>query len=59
VLWVVGANDAKFLALAERAVPRMARATLVVAPGAGHRVPWEAEAWLAEKVAAFLRGGGL
>jgi 2-succinyl-6-hydroxy-2,4-cyclohexadiene-1-carboxylate synthase len=55
VLWVVGANDAKFLALAERAVARMARATLAVAPDAGHRVPWDAPEWLAGQVAQFLR----
>ena len=57
VLWVAGENDAKFRALAERAVARMPRATLAIAPAAGHRVPWEAEAWLAEKVAGFLREG--
>jgi pimeloyl-ACP methyl ester carboxylesterase len=34
----------------------MPRATLAIAPGAGHRVPWEAEEWLANQVAAFLRG---
>ena len=57
VLWVAGENDAKFRALAERAVAMLPRATLAIAPGAGHRVPWEAEAWLAERVAGFLRGG--
>jgi 2-succinyl-6-hydroxy-2,4-cyclohexadiene-1-carboxylate synthase len=55
VLWVAGENDAKFRALAERAVAETPRATLAIAPGAGHRVPWEAEAWLAERVAHFLR----
>jgi len=57
MLWVAGENDAKFLALAEQAVTRMTRATLAVAPGVGHRVPWEAEEWLAAKVAGFLREG--
>ena len=56
VLWVAGEHDAKFRALAERAVPLMPRATLAIAPAAGHRVPWEAEEWLANQVAAFLRG---
>lgn len=55
VLWVVGENDAKFLALAERAVSFMPQATLAIAPKSGHRVPWDAEEWLAEKVAGFLR----
>jgi 2-succinyl-6-hydroxy-2,4-cyclohexadiene-1-carboxylate synthase len=57
VLWVAGEDDVKFRALAERAVSLMPRATLAIAPGAGHRVPWEAQAWLAEKTAAFLREG--
>jgi 2-succinyl-6-hydroxy-2,4-cyclohexadiene-1-carboxylate synthase len=57
VLWVAGENDAKFRALAERAVSLIPRAKLAIAPGAGHRVPWEAEEWLAEKVAGFLRAG--
>lgn len=57
VLWVAGENDAKFLALAERAASLIPHATLAIAPGAGHRVPWDAEEWLAEKVAGFLRQG--
>jgi len=57
VLWVAGENDAKFLDLAQRAVAEIPRATLAIAPGAGHRVPWEAEEWLAEKTAGFLRAG--
>ena len=57
VLWVTGEDDPKFLALAERAVAEIPRATLAIAPLSGHRVPWDAEAWLAEKVAGFLRTG--
>lgn len=57
ILWVVGENDAKFRSLAERAVAQIPRAKLAVAPGSGHRVPWEAEEWLAEEVAHFLRTG--
>lgn len=57
VLWIVGENDAKFLALAERAVSLIPNAHLAIAPGAGHRVPWEAEAWFAEQVASFLKLG--
>lgn len=57
VLWVAGENDARFRALAERAVAEIPHATLAIAPAAGHRVPWEAEEWLADKVAGFLREG--
>jgi 2-succinyl-6-hydroxy-2,4-cyclohexadiene-1-carboxylate synthase len=57
VLWVAGEHDAKFLALAERAVSLLPRARLAIAPLSGHRVPWEAEEWLAEQVAGFLRAG--
>jgi 2-succinyl-6-hydroxy-2,4-cyclohexadiene-1-carboxylate synthase len=54
VLWVAGENDSKFLALARRAVERMPQATLAVAPGAGHRVPWEAHDWLSAETTRFL-----
>jgi 2-succinyl-6-hydroxy-2,4-cyclohexadiene-1-carboxylate synthase len=59
VLWIVGENDPKFRTLAERAVSRLPNATLVIAPGAGHRVPWEAELWFADQVARFLKLGHL
>jgi 2-succinyl-6-hydroxy-2,4-cyclohexadiene-1-carboxylate synthase len=57
VLWVVGENDSKFRALAERAVAQIPQATLVVAPGCSHRLPWEAGDWLAQRVADFLKFG--
>lgn len=57
VLWVAGEHDPKFLALAQRAVQQLPRALLAVAPAAGHRVPWEAEAWLVQQVSHFLRAG--
>jgi 2-succinyl-6-hydroxy-2,4-cyclohexadiene-1-carboxylate synthase len=57
VLWIAGENDPKFLALAERAVSLMPHAHLSIAPGAGHRVPWNANEWFAETVAGFLRLG--
>ncbi len=59
VLWVAGENDVKFRAIASRAVAEIPRATLAIAPAAGHRVPWDAEAWLADQVAGFLRTGGI
>ena len=55
VLWVVGENDAKFLRLAERAVDLLPKGILAIAPSSGHRVPWEAETWFAERTAHFLK----
>jgi 2-succinyl-6-hydroxy-2,4-cyclohexadiene-1-carboxylate synthase len=57
VLWVAGENDLKFRALAGRACGLMPHGALAVAPGAGHRVPWEAEAWFAAQVSKFLKLG--
>lgn len=57
LLWVAGENDAKFRALAERAASLVPNSSLAVAPDSGHRVPWEAEEWLAHEVAGFLRAG--
>jgi 2-succinyl-6-hydroxy-2,4-cyclohexadiene-1-carboxylate synthase len=57
VLWIVGENDAKFLALARRAVPLIPHARLAIASTAGHRVPWEQPAWFTDQVAHFLKTG--
>jgi 2-succinyl-6-hydroxy-2,4-cyclohexadiene-1-carboxylate synthase len=57
VLWITGENDPKFHALAQRAVSLMPRVQHATAPASGHRVPWEAETWLAERVANFLKVG--
>jgi 2-succinyl-6-hydroxy-2,4-cyclohexadiene-1-carboxylate synthase len=57
ILWVAGEKDAKFLELARRAVAALPQARLAAAPGAGHRVPWEAEEWLARETAGFLTSG--
>lgn len=57
VLWVAGENDPKFLDLAGRATALIPNSRLAVAPGSGHRVPWEAEEWLAAEMADFLKTG--
>ncbi len=54
VLWCAGERDAKFRAVAERALPLLPRGELWVAPGAGHRVPWDAPEAFAAKVGEFL-----
>lgn len=55
VLWVVGENDLKFREIAERAVGLLPKGVLAVAPNSGHRVPWEAADWFAERTAHFLK----
>lgn len=57
ILWVVGEEDPKFRQIAELAVGILPKARLAVAPGAGHRVPWEAADWLADEVAGFFKTG--
>ncbi len=57
VLWVAGEKDVKFRALAERAVFSIPNASLAIAPGSGHRVPWESETWFADTVSGFLKLG--
>lgn len=53
-LWIAGKNDAKFRAIAEAAAGLSDQFTLAIAPDAGHRVPWENEEWLAEKIAGVV-----
>ncbi len=54
VLWCAGEEDRKFRALAERAAGMLRDAELWIAPGAGHRVPWDASGAFREKVGEFL-----
>lgn len=57
VLWIAGENDEKFRALAERACALTPGSSLAIAPGCGHRVPWENSDWFAGRVASFLKLG--
>lgn len=54
VLWIAGQHDATFVALGAAAVRALPRGELRVAPGAGHRVPWENGAWFEETVCGWL-----
>ncbi len=54
VLWIAGETDTRYLDLARRATARIPRARLAIAPATGHRVPWQAEEWLANQVATFI-----
>ncbi len=58
VLWVAGERDGKFREIAGRAVAALPKGVLAVAPGAGHRVPWEAADWLADRVSRFFKTAG-
>lgn len=56
-LWIAGEDDTKFRTMAEEAAGLSENFSLEIAPGSGHRVPWESEAWLADKIAEFGRRG--
>jgi 2-succinyl-6-hydroxy-2,4-cyclohexadiene-1-carboxylate synthase len=57
VLWIAGEKDAKFREIAERAAALTPNGVLEIAPNAGHRVPWDAPDWFAERTAHFLKHG--
>lgn len=52
-LWIAGENDSKFRALAEEAAGLVENFSLEIAPGCGHRVPWEDPDWLAGRIAGL------
>lgn len=54
ILWIAGERDAKYVALARDAVARLPHGELWIAPGAGHRVPWEQPDAFVERLRAFL-----
>lgn len=53
MLWIAGENDLKFRILAEEATALAENSHLNIAPASSHRVPWENEPWLAERIASF------
>lgn len=57
VLWITGADDPKFTALARRAAATMPDAAHLVIDAAGHRVPWQNEAAFCDALACFTRAG--
>jgi len=54
ILWIAGERDAKYVAIAERAVARLPHAELWICPDAGHRVPWEQPEPFVARLRAFL-----
>lgn len=55
VLWVVGERDENYLQMGKEAVKKIPRGELWVAPGAGHRVPWEAEIEFLAVLSGFIQ----
>lgn len=54
VLWVAGERDSKYVAIAREAVSQLKSADLWIAPGAGHRVPWDAPDSFSEKLNSWI-----
>jgi 2-succinyl-6-hydroxy-2,4-cyclohexadiene-1-carboxylate synthase len=53
-LWIAGERDGRYADEARRAAAGAGDASLWIAPGAGHRVPWEAPEEFGQRVADFL-----
>ena len=53
VLWIAGERDLKYVEIAQRAASRTKHAELWIAPGAGHRVPWERPEAFAARLREF------
>lgn len=54
LLWIAGERDGRYAEVARRAADEAPDARLWIAPGAGHRVPWEAAEEFGQRVADFL-----
>ena len=54
ILWVAGEKDLRYAQAAEKMAHLHPYSSCWVAPGVGHRVPWECPALLLEKVIEFV-----
>lgn len=54
VLWIAGEQDPAYADIARRAAALLPAGRVAIAPRSGHRVPWQAEAWLVEQVVEFV-----
>jgi pimeloyl-ACP methyl ester carboxylesterase len=52
---IAGSCDPRYLAQGARAASAAPNVTLLPAPGAAHRVPWEAGEWFRDAVVDFVR----
>jgi 2-succinyl-6-hydroxy-2,4-cyclohexadiene-1-carboxylate synthase len=55
ILWIAGADDRRYVTQGQRAARAAPTIRFVPAPGAAHRVPWEAAEWFRETVTKFVR----
>lgn len=53
-LWIAGEGDSKYVAAATAAAEATAGSQLWIAPGAGHRVPWDVPEEFGARVSDFL-----
>jgi 2-succinyl-6-hydroxy-2,4-cyclohexadiene-1-carboxylate synthase len=54
VLWIAGERDERYVTLGRAAAEGLWRGEMRVAPGAGHRVPWDAAQWFEATVINWL-----
>ncbi len=54
VLWIAGEQDPKFSDIAREAAALSDSFQSSIAPSAGHRVPWENEAWILERIRSWV-----
>ncbi|MFP6873934.1 MAG: alpha/beta fold hydrolase [Verrucomicrobiales bacterium] len=54
ILWIAGAQDSMFSAIAETAVARIPQAQLALIANAGHRCPWDQPELTADVIRGFL-----
>jgi len=54
ILWIAGEKDIKYVEIARRISAHHSQSSFWIAPGAGHRVPWEATELFAEKIKLWL-----
>lgn len=57
LLWIAGERDEAYARIARAAARDLPSGELWIAPGAGHRVPWDAPEEFANRISAFLAKG--
>jgi 2-succinyl-6-hydroxy-2,4-cyclohexadiene-1-carboxylate synthase len=55
ILWIAGARDERHVAQGQLVARHCPSVTLAIAPGTGHRIPWEGPGWFRDRVVEFVR----